>query len=67
MRFIQPFDGRCHLPVVTPQPVGYRVYRTPRDQKLWTFCERKANAMATVNRLRSQGYLKASIEPLYLD
>lgn len=67
MRFIQPYDGRTITPVITPQPVGYRIRKNPRDKRLWTFCERKANAMATVNRLRASGYHKATMEALYLD
>lgn len=67
MRFIQPFDGRTRVPVLTPQPIGYRVFRSPRSDKLWTFCERKANAMVALNTLREQGYHKARVEPLYLD
>lgn len=64
MKLVQPYDGRPRVPIFTPAPVGYRVYRAPREKKTWTFCERHINAMAVMNRLRSQGYSKARIEPL---
>ena len=63
MKLVQPYDGRHRVPVFTPAPAGYRVYRAPRE-RIWTFCEREIHAVAVMNRLRSQGYSKARVEPL---
>lgn len=64
MKLVQPYDGRHRVPIFAPAPAGYRVYRTPRELRAWTFCEKQVNAIAVMNRLRSQGYSKARIEPL---
>ena len=67
MKFAQPYDGRNHptVPAIhNPAPLGYRIRKTPRSKKLWTFCESHAAAMVALNTLRSQGYRKASIEAL---
>jgi hypothetical protein len=66
MKFIQPYDGRVKPTVFAPGPIGYRIRKTPRARKLWTFCESHANAMVALNTLRAVGYRRAAIEPLYL-
>ena len=67
MRFVQPYDGRVTVPAIhSPAPLGYRIRKTPRDRKLWTFCEDYQNAVVALNTLRSQGYRKASIEALHI-
>lgn len=64
MKLVQPYDGRHRVPIFSPAPVGYRVYRAPRESQAWTFCETLVNATSVMNRLRRQGYAKARIEPL---
>ena len=69
MKFAQPYDGRNYptVPAIhNPAPLGYRIRKTPRSKKLWTFCEDYANAVVALNTLRTQGYHKAVVEPLYL-
>jgi hypothetical protein len=66
MQFVQPYDGRHKPTIFTPEPIGYRVRKTPRAKKLWTFCENHHNAMVALNTLRAAGYRRAVIEPLYL-
>jgi hypothetical protein len=66
MKLVQPYDGRYFPPTFAPAPLGYRIKRTPRDEKLWTFCETHAAAMVALNTLRAQGYRKAEVEALYL-
>ena len=65
MRFSQPYDGRTSIPAIhSPAPLGYRIRKTPRSKKLWTFCEDYQNAVVALNTLRAQGYTKALIEAL---
>jgi len=66
MKLVQPYDGRVKPTIFTPAPIGYRVRKSPRTKKLWTFCEGHAAAMAALNTLRAQGFRKAVVEPLYL-
>ena len=70
MKFAQPFDGRNYptIPAVfTPAPIGYRIRKGPQARKLWTFVQSHAAAVAELNTLRSQGYRRAVMEPLYID
>jgi hypothetical protein len=66
MQFVQPYDGRHKPTVFAPAPIGYRIRKSPRAKRLWTFCEGHAAAMTALNTLRAAGYRKAVIEPLYL-